>query len=178
MDYREKKNRILVMIPAFNEEKNIADVISDIRSSSPVTDILVVDDGSTDATLRIARDAEALAVSLPFNLGYGVALQTGYKYALKDNYDFVIQIDADGQHDVKFVPHLADEIQSGTADIIIGSRFLGSKLYKMDLIRKTGIKLFAKIVSVIIGQEITDPTSGFQALNRKTLRFYCRDVFP
>jgi hypothetical protein len=172
MDYNKKKNRVLVVIPAFNEEKNVANVISSIRNLFPLMDILVVDDGSTDATPRIAKDAGAFVISLPFNLGYGAALQTGFKYALRRNYNYLIHLDADGQHEPESIRSLLREIQSGQADIVIGSRFLNNPNYRLDISKRIGIAIFRMIINLVIKQNITDPTSGFQALNRRTFEFY------
>ncbi|OGW42630.1 MAG: glycosyl transferase family 2 [Nitrospirae bacterium RBG_16_43_11] len=169
----------IIVIPAFNEEANIASLIDNIRTSAPEVDILVVDDGSADRTSRIAAKAGAVVVRLPFNLGYGAALQTGFKYALMKRYRYVIQMDADGQHDPDSIGLLLKEIGKGDIDVVIGSRFLSSVVqYKIPLLRKAGISLFSRIVSFIIHQKITDPTSGFQALNRDAVRFHASPYYP
>ncbi len=173
-----EKNPILVIIPAFNEEKSIAKVILGITRLPLKADILVIDDGSTDLTAAKAKEAGADLLRLPFNLGYGVALQTGYKYCIKRGYRFAVQLDADGQHDPGHIRDLVAEIENGEADIIIGSRFLGKVPYKTDFLRMSGIRLYSMIVSAVIRQKITDPTSGFQALGPRALRLYCEDNFP
>ncbi len=169
----------IIVIPAFNEEANLASLIGKIRTSVPGIDILVVDDGSGDRTSRVAGMAGAIVVRLPFNLGYGAALQTGFKYALMKRYRYVIQMDADGQHDPGSIGLLLKEIGKGDIDVVIGSRFLDPEgHYKVPWLRKAGISLFSRIASFIIHQKITDPTSGFQALNRDAVRFHASPYYP
>lgn len=170
--------KILLIIPAYNEQENIADVVRRTRNYFPNLDILVVDDGSGDGTARIARDCGALVISHPFNMGYGVALQTGYKYADRNKYDFVVQMDGDGQHDPKYIKELLGELENGAMDAVIGSRFISGVKYKTPLNRRIGMFLFSKLVSLIVGQRITDSTSGFQALNNKVFRFLSSDIYP
>jgi glycosyltransferase involved in cell wall biosynthesis len=175
MDLQEK---ILVVVPAFNEEDSIGRVVADVKRVVPSADVLVVDDGSEDGTRKAAKRSGASVVSLPFNLGYGVALQTGFKYALRRGYDYVVQMDADGQHEAKSVVDLIGEVQEGTADVILGSRFLGPDTFTPPLVRRLGIRIFRVIVSLVVGKRISDPTSGFQALNRKVLELYSTDAYP
>ncbi len=167
----------IVIIPAYNEALRISQVVLSIRSMYSYLDILVVDDGSGDNTAEVARNAGAIVVSHPFNMGYGVAIQTGYKYALANNYDYLVQLDADGQHDPACIPDLLAPVVQGTTDIAIGSRFLGSS-YRPPLARRLGMALFRRIVSVITGKICTDTTSGFQAFNRNVIAFFSTDVFP
>jgi glycosyltransferase involved in cell wall biosynthesis len=178
-------NRELVIIPAYNEEKRIASVIRGIKEVHPLTEVLVVDDGSADGTRAQAIEAGAKVLSHPFNLGYGTALQTGYKYALKEGAGIVIEMDGDGQHDPSSIADLLTVIQKGEADIAIGSRFRNSKgqpsdrlSYRAPLIRRVGMGFFGVITSWIIHQKVTDPTSGFQAMNRKVLEWVSGDRFP
>ena len=174
-------DKTLILIPAFNEEKNIEHVISGIGECSPGVHILVVNDGSQDSTPLIARKAGAEVVSLPFNLGYGVALQAGYKYALEKGYEYVVQMDGDGQHDPAHIEDLLTVVKSGGADVALGSRFKSGErkgTYRAGLVRRAGMKLFSLITSILIGQKVTDPTSGYQALNNKVLRFYASDIYP
>jgi glycosyltransferase involved in cell wall biosynthesis len=177
----------LVIIPAHNEEAKIGDVIRGILQQVPHADVLVVDDGSTDQTREVSLRAGGSVVSHPFNLGYGAALQTGYKYALSNGYEMVIQMDGDGQHDPSFIPDLLAVIQKGEADIAIGSRFLGVKNrdsglghppYRAPFLRRLGMRFFGTIASLLIHQKITDPTSGFQAMNRNVLKWVSSDKFP
>ncbi|MBT9169686.1 MAG: Undecaprenyl-phosphate mannosyltransferase [Actinobacteria bacterium] len=170
--------KVLAIIPAYNEEKNISRVIQGIRRFSPSLDILVVDDCSADRTAAVAMEEGAEVISLPFNLGYGVACQTGFKYAVGKKYDLAVQIDGDGQHDPSYINALLKEVFDGTVDVAIGSRFLGKSAYRAPLLRKLGMFLFGIIASVLIGQRVTDPTSGFQALNSKVLRFFAQEVYP
>lgn len=169
---------VLIVIPAYNEEKNISSLLETIRKKISEIDILVIDDGSTDCTARVAEKAGALVVKLPFNIGYGAALQTGFKYALMKRYQYVVQMDADGQHDPSSIKALLDEIRKEDVDVVIGSRFFGNKEYKAPFLRRTGIYIFGKIASIITGQSSTDPTSGFQALNRDAVRFYASPYYP
>lgn len=170
---------VIIVIPAYNEEKNIEPIIKNIRGKVPDVDILVIDDGSIDRTARTAEKAGAIALRLPFNMGYGAALQTGFKYALMKRYRYVVQMDADGQHDPDSIRILLNEIKKEDADVVIGSRFLDEKSnYNAPLIRRMGIGLFGKIASIVTGLIVSDPTSGFQALNRDALRFYSSKYYP
>jgi len=167
----------IILIPAFNEAKRIAAVISGIENVLPDADILVVNDGSRDDTASTARQAGAIVVSHPYNMGYGAAIQTGYKYARDKGYDFLVQLDADGQHDPTCIPTLLAPVINGTTDICIGSRFLGNS-YRPPFSRRVGMALFRWIVSMVTGMSVTDTTSGFQAFNRDVIRFFSTDVFP
>lgn len=166
-----------VIIPAYNEAGRIGSTIAGIRKFSDA-DIIVVSDGSTDSTVGEARAAGTVVIELPFNLGYGAALQTGFRYALNKGYEFAVQMDADGQHDPAYIKPLLEEVRSGAADVAIGSRFLGEGDYRPTTIKKIGMIFFRIIASGITGQKITDPTSGFQALNRKAMKFYASDAYP
>ena len=185
MKSKHKKRR-LVIVPAFNEGKRITRVLEKIREVDAEADIVVIDDGSTDDTIVKSRLAGARVVRLSSNMGYGVAIQTGYKYALERNYNYVVQLDSDGQHDPDYLPKMFAEIFSGNADLVIGSRFLkgmtSSKVsemgYRISTARKLGISLFAFMVSKFIGLKITDPTSGFCALNNHIITFLANDFFP
>lgn len=173
----QMSKKVLIIIPAFNEEKNIGNVIQGIRNNFSEADILTINDGSIDKTSLIARAAGSLVLDHAFNLGYGSALQTGYKFAFKNGYEYVVQMDADGQHDSKSIKDLYEELIKKENDIIIGSRFL-KNTYKPSFIRKIGMIFFAKIAELVTKQQFTDPTSGFIALNRRALMFYCQDVYP
>lgn len=171
------RSRSLILIPAYNEAARIAGVVESIKRVVPEMPILVVNDGSNDDTSGISRMAGAIVVTHPFNMGYGVAIQTGYKYALANNYDYIVQLDADGQHDPSCIPDLLAPVIQGKVDIVIGSRFLGNS-YTPPLARRLGMALFRKIVSKITGRVCTDTTSGFQAFNRDVIRFFTMDIFP
>lgn len=167
----------LVVIPAYNEEKNIRNVISSVHGVLPSANILVVNDGSSDRTLEEASNSSAYIVSHPYNMGYFAALLTSYKFAVENNYDYLLLIDADGQHDTNFLVTLYYEIQNGNADTVIGSRFMGDYKYDMPLVRRIGSKCFQIILYLVTGQKFTDPTSGFKALNRRTFQFLSRDEY-
>lgn len=170
--------KTLVLIPAFNEDVVIAGVIADIRRVVPDYDILVVNDGSSDHTESAARCAGAVVASHAFNMGYGVAIQTGYKYAYSNGYDFIVQIDADGQHDPACIPALLQPVLTGEADFALGSRFLGGDDYEPGWARNLGMVIFKTLVSWRTEQPITDSTSGYQAFNRDVIRFFTSEEFP
>lgn len=170
-------DNLVIIIPAYNEANRVASTIAGIRKFTDA-DIIVVSDGSTDNTIVEARQAGALVIELPFNLGYGAALQTGYKYALKKGYRFVVQMDADGQHDPASMQSLIEPVLNNEVDIALGSRFLKRGDYKAPFIRRIGMFFFAVIASIVTGKKVTDPTSGFQALNRKAMEFYASDAYP
>lgn len=173
----DKEKYFAVIIPAFNEEGRIAATIGGIRKFTG-SDIIVISDGSDDNTAEQAEAAGAKVLRLSFNLGYGAALQTGYKYALKKGYAFAVQMDADGQHDPAYIESLLKEVQNGNTDVAIGSRFLGEGHYRPTTIKKIGMAFFRFLASMITGKKITDPTSGFQALNQKAMNFYASDAYP
>ncbi|MGD1075011.1 MAG: glycosyltransferase family 2 protein [Thermodesulfovibrionales bacterium] len=169
--------RHLIIIPALNEEKTIGAVVSEAKKCTPYADILVVNDGSTDTTADIAKEMDVMLIDLPFNLGYGAALQTGFRFAEKYGYDFVITLDADGQHIPSSVETLVSAMEREGADVVIGSRFL-EKGYRHSMLRTIGIWLFSRIARVS-GIKVTDPTSGFQLLNRNAFAFLAQgDNYP
>ncbi len=170
--------KYLVIIPAYNEEKMVASVIAETRKNIPSSDILVVDDGSDDGTRNAAITEGVPVVSHPFNLGYGATLQTGFRFAVKRGYDFVITLDADGQHDSSSACSLINVMKGSGADVVIGSRFTG-RGYKIDLLRRIGIKLFSFIAKAYTGVGITDPTSGFQLIGRDAFTYLAEgDNYP
>ncbi len=166
-----------VIIPAYNEEKNISKVINGIKNHCD-TDIIVIDDGSTDMTSEIAVNSGACVIHHPFQLGYGVTLQTGYKFAVKNNYDLLLQMDGDGQHNPETVCDFFKIVESDQCDVLVGSRFLGKKKYKTGFLKFLGILIFRFIIRLISGEKITDPTSGYQCLNRKVFSIFTADSFP
>ena len=170
--------KTLIILPAFNEEETITRVLQQIRTVLPDTEILVVNDGSSDDTASRAAQSGAIVLNHLFNLGYGAALQTGYKYALQHDYDVLVQIDADGQHDPSYIPDLLRPIRDGYADVAIGSRFLGESKYEMAFARKCGSVIFREITSFLINQRVTDPTSGYRAIGRNALTFCSGDIYP
>lgn len=168
-------SRILVVMPAFNEASRIRRMVEAVRSQV-AGDVLVVDDGSSDDTAGEARRGGARVAVHPVNLGYGAALQTGYRWALKRGYGAVLQLDADGQHDPASIPGLLEALSR--ADVVVGSRFLGERSYRPPLLRRMGMWLFGRVASALAGQRITDPTSGFQAISAEALRFYAHERYP
>jgi glycosyltransferase involved in cell wall biosynthesis len=168
----------LIVIPAHNEEKNIANVLDELLGLELGFDVLVVDDASTDDTARVLRERKQRFIRLATNLGYGGAVQAGLKYALTYGYDFVLQMDGDGQHDPKSIPALLAPVHAGKTDVALGSRFKGTLTYQVPWARRMGIAFFKTVVSLFLKQRITDPTSGFQALTRRVLRFYASDAYP
>ncbi len=147
-------------------------VVEEVRHHAPQADILTVNDGSTDLTSEIAKSKEAIVLDLPFNLGIGGAMQVGYQYAFEKGYDIAIQVDADGQHDPKEIVKLLKVLEEKKIDMAIGSRFIGDSEYKSSFMRRIGITIFSGVISMIVRQKITDPTSGFRASNRKTIRLF------
>lgn len=167
--------RALIIIPAYNEAATIARVIEDIRRHCADCDIAVVDDGSTDATAVIVRDfADVVLLRLPFNLGIGGAMQTGFRYALRHGYVVAVQCDADGQHPVEEIPRLIARVHDGTADVIVGSRYVADSEYRPSFGRRVGKSMLSRWINFFIGGGITDTTSGFRALNRRALEVFAQ----
>jgi glycosyltransferase involved in cell wall biosynthesis len=164
----------LILIPAYNEADCLAAVLDDVRRSKLAADILVVNDGSTDDTSKIAHHMGVMALDIPFNIGYGGAIQTGFRFADEYGYDFVITMDGDGQHDPYYAKNLIVALEREQADIVIGSRFLEGS-YRMGILRKAGSWLFSKIARFYTGMSFTDPTSGFQLLNRRVFSYLSKD---
>ena len=171
--------KVLVVIPAYNEHGRIGEVVRAVKGVVPSAKILVVNDCSSDDTGKEAADAGAFVVTHILNLGYGAALETGYLYALQYGYELIVQMDGDGQHLPDEIPKILAPVLNGEADIAIGSRYLPSRnTYKTPLTRKAGQKFFGMILSLITRYQITDPTSGFQCLNRKAFDLFTRGQFP
>jgi glycosyltransferase involved in cell wall biosynthesis len=170
--------KTLVIIPAHNESENIGRVLDEIRSTALGLDVLLVDDCSTDGTAGIARQRGALVLHLANNLGYGGAVQSGFRYAVHYGYDYCVMMDADGQHAAACVPDLLAVVRSGQADVALGSRVLGRMEYQTTIAKRVGMTFFSQVVSRITGHRVTDPTSGFQALSRDVMRFFAFDNYP
>ncbi len=168
----------LLILPAHNEAGNLPRVIPEARAAAPDFDMVVIDDGSRDPTAAVAASLGAEVVTLPVNLGYGGAVQTGFRYAVEHGYDLAVVMDSDGQHDPAGIHLLAETVLSGQADVAIGSRFRGRMAYHQPWVKRVGMRLFAWTVSRITRRDVTDPTSGFQALNRDALRFFAYDNYP
>jgi glycosyltransferase involved in cell wall biosynthesis len=169
--------RAVLIIPAYNEAGTLRDVLARVVEADSGCEVVVVDDGSRDGTGDIAACAGATVLRHPFNLGYGAALQTGYKYALERDAALVVQMDADGQHDPAQIRELAAGIRSGDYDLVVGSRFIETTGYQMGLLRSIGRKVFSALAR-LAGLRVSDPTSGFQGMNRRVLDLYARDFFP
>jgi glycosyltransferase involved in cell wall biosynthesis len=167
--------RVIAVVPAHNEEGAIGGVIDEIRAFDPTFGVVVVDDGSVDDTSAVAARHGAAVITLPFNLGIGGAVQTGFMYALENGYPTAVRLDGDGQHAASELGTLLDALLAGQADIVTGSRFVGEARYKAPLARRIGIVWFAWLVSLLTRQRVTDTTSGFQALNRKGIELFARD---
>jgi len=165
--------RVLVVIPAWNEEASIATVVHEVRSALPGVDVLVVDDGSTDKTVQRAREAGAVVAHLPYNLGVGGAMRLGFRYAVERDYDTVLQIDADGQHDPAFAPQLLERIEAG-ADLVIGARFAGVGDYAARGPRRWAMTVLSKSLSRLAGTRLTDTTSGMRATSRPLVELFAR----
>ena len=164
--------KMLAIVPAHNEQGTVASVVGAIRAQLPNAAVVVVDDGSLDHTAQIARHAGAMVLSLPVNLGMGGAMQTGYAYAARQGYDVAIQIDGDGQHDPSQAGALIDVVRSGRADMAIGSRYLAQRRKGSSFLRRLGNAFLARYLSLVTRSRITDPTSGFRAVNRRVIEFY------
>lgn len=164
--------KILVVVPAYNEENSIGGVIGDLTDNFPGGDILVVNDGSRDRTSETASNLGAKVIDLPYNLGIGGAMQTGFRYALKGGYDAAIQFDGDGQHRADEIPKILVPYQRGDADLVVGSRFLSEGGFTSSIQRKLGSKILSFVVSSLIGKRLTDTTSGFRLYGKKTIEFF------
>ena len=173
-----REPKILIVIPAYNEGENIGKLIHRIQENAPQSDICLVDDGSSDHTYAQALLEDIAVIRHPFNMGYAPACQSGFKYAKENDYEIVLQMDADGQHEPSNIADLLEPVKKGSADLCIGSRFLGKAVYKTTLPKRAGMKIFAWIASLLTSQKITDPTSGFLAFNDQVLSLYCSDIYP
>lgn len=170
--------RIAILIPAFNEGGLVGQVVRDVKHVLPRADVIVIDDGSTDGTGAEAREAGAVTLTLPVNSGYGAALQTGYKYAVRNGYRLLGQIDADGQHRAESLLEMLEAL-GDDVDVVVGSRFLdGDGHYRPPFTRRVGIRMFSWVASLATGQHLSDPTSGLQLMRIAVARFFCSDVYP
>jgi glycosyltransferase involved in cell wall biosynthesis len=169
--------RVLVVIPAHNEEESLGRTLDEVRERAPEVALLVVDDGSRDGTRRVARERGIPVVRHPVNLGVGGALQTGFRFAVENGYDVAVQLDADGQHDPGYLGALLEPVLAGACDVSIGSRYAGRTDYRAPLARRVGMMLFSRVVRLALKQRITDTTSGFRAYNRAVMEV-CQHDFP
>jgi len=167
--------KTLIIIPALNEEKSLPAVIREIRTSLPTADVLVVNDGSSDATGEVARNGGASVIEHPYNMGIGATMQTGFLYALQNGYEVSVQVDGDGQHPPLFLPDMVRPIFERRANLVIGSRYLSDGGFKSTFLRKLGIRFFTLIVWIFSGKKVTDPTSGYRALDRMGLELFAEE---
>jgi glycosyltransferase involved in cell wall biosynthesis len=170
-------SKLLILIPAYNEEGAVGDVVKDVRRAMPGVPVLVVDDSSTDSTVHTARLAGAQVLSLPHHLGLGGAVQAGYKLAFELGYDYVIRVDGDGQHDPRDIPKILEALQGGGCEMVIGSRFVNGGGEHSGLFRQAAIVFFRAVLRPILGRPVRDPTSGFVGVNRTALSLFSRS-FP
>jgi glycosyltransferase involved in cell wall biosynthesis len=166
--------KILVIVPAYNEEESLPGVISDLRQHAPGADIVVVNDGSADRTPHIARAMGVKVLDLPVNLGIGGAMQAGYLFAAKNDYDVAVQFDGDGQHRAGEIEKLLRPLAGGEADLVIGSRFVQPGDYRAPFLRRIGMYIFSFTLSRILDSPVTDTTSGFRAVNKKVAGYFSR----
>lgn len=169
--------KTLIIIPALNEEASIARVVDNVRRQVPQADVLVVNDGSSDETGTQAEAAGALVLHMPYNVGIGASVQAGFQFAQMQNYDVVVRNDGDGQHDAQEIGRMMSLLDAGEADMIIGSRYIEKRGYVGTPMRRLGSLILARLITTIIGQPITDPTSGFIVCNRRAIRL-CAQIYP
>lgn len=161
--------KLLVIIPAYNEQDNIEKTIQDVKAHMPEADYIVVNDCSSDGTRAILQKTHAAYLDLPFNLGIGGGVQTGYRYALEQGYDIAIQFDGDGQHDASYIKDLIAPIESGQADVAIGSRFVKNEGFQSSILRRFGIRFLSGLIKLLCGVKVKDVTSGMRAVNREMI---------
>lgn len=165
----------IIIIPAYNEEENIERTVNAIQKSAQGFDYVIINDCSTDNTRKICEEKEFNIVNLPINLGIGGAVQTGYKYAYENGYDVAVQVDGVGQHDPEFLNTMADYLIEHQVDMVIGSRFIEKKGFQSSITRRMGIQFFSKLIKVLTGKKITDPTSGLRMIGRNVMEIFSED---
>lgn len=162
----------IVIIPAYNEEKSIEKTVEDIRKNAPEFDYVIVNDCSKDSTLKVCTDKGMHVLNLPINLGIGGAVQTGYRYACKNGYDFAVQFDGDGQHDARFLHRMRDYMTEHKLNMLIGSRYIDKEGFQSSGLRRFGIRYFSVLIRLLTGKKITDPTSGMRMVDREVMEIY------
>jgi glycosyltransferase involved in cell wall biosynthesis len=170
MSSRSISSRVLVVVPAWNEESTVGAVVRSVKAVDPAFHVLVVDDGSGDRTALHAAEAGAIVCRLPFNLGVGGAMRAGYRYALRHGYDVVVQVDADGQHDSRYIPMLVEALRG--ADVVVGARFAGEGAYQARGPRRWAMRVLGAVLSRLARQRLSDVTSGFRAVNRRGIELF------
>jgi glycosyltransferase involved in cell wall biosynthesis len=169
------KNRVAVIIPAYNEENTIGGVVRRVRSLGEGYSAIVINDDSSDKTFSVARQEGAVVIGLPCNLGIGGAVQTGFRYAFHNEYDVCVQVDGDGQHPTTEIPNLVRVLVDGGYDIVIGSRFVERTDYSISVMRRIGIYIISMFLRVSTGTRVKDPTSGFRAINKKAIHLFASE---
>ena len=169
-----RETNVCVIMPAFNEAESVAEVIKQVHQHLPSAQVVVINDGSTDATADVAAKAGAQVVTMPFNLGIGGAVQTGLKYALANGYEVALELDADGQHDPAYAQTVVDGLADEQAEVVIGSRFVSDTAYRSSVLRRFGIHVFSFLIKVVTKQRIYDSTSGYRAYSRRAMKFLSR----
>ena len=172
---REENRKVLIIIPAYNEAENIVHVVRHMMEQAPQYDYLVVNDGSTDNTLALCRRENFRYLDLPINMGIGGAVQAGYVYAHKYDYDIAVQMDGDGQHDIAYLERMLAPVLSGEADVVIGSRFLEKEGFQSSASRRMGINILSALIRLTTGKRIMDVTSGYRAVNKMFIQIYSED---
>ena len=166
--------KVLIIIPAYNEEKVIENTINNLKSCCKDVDYVIINDCSKDRTLEVCRKNNFNVINLPVNLGIGGAVQTGYKYAYENGYDVAIQMDADGQHDPKYIPELVKKIEEGN-NLVIGSRFLEKEGFQSTFLRRIGISLYSIIIRIFTKKVVKDTTSGYRAADKKVIKIFANN---
>lgn len=168
-----KRARTLVIIPAYNEAGALPLVLANLeQQASGICDVVVINDGSKDATGEVARSCRAHCIDLPFNLGIGNAVHTGYLYAHRNGYQYAVQFDGDGQHPAECLEAIVSELARGEADMVIGSRFITGEGFQSSAMRRIGISFISRLIRLLTGRKISDPTSGFRGVNRRALELF------
>ena len=168
-------SKVLLIIPAYNEEESLRSLIEEIKAVCPEVDYLVVNDCSSDDTERLLEELGANYITLPCNMGIGGAVQSGYRYAAQNGYDIAIQIDGDGQHDVRFVKDMVKLIEDKQADVVIGSRFIDKEGFQSSQARRIGIRILSVLIRLMCGAKVKDVTSGFRAVNRRFIELFAEN---
>jgi glycosyltransferase involved in cell wall biosynthesis len=172
VEHQRLRLRSIAIVPAHNEEASLGALLAELRTAEPDLAVVVINDGSTDSTTRVAEAAGVPVVNLPFNIGIGGTVQTGYQYALEHGFEVAIQVDGDGQHDPTEIARVLEPIFDDRADLVVGTRFVSGGGYRGTRARRVGIHIFASVVSLMVGERVSDTTSGFRAVNRKALRLF------
>lgn len=172
---KNEEKKVLIIIPAYNEEANIDRVVRRMTNIAPQYDYLVVNDGSSDRTMEICREGKFTYLDLSINMGIGGAVQAGYVYAYKNGYDIAVQMDGDGQHDIQYLDRLLDPIVKQEADVVIGSRFIEKEGFQSTASRRMGINILSYLILLTTGKRIMDVTSGYRAVNRTFIAIYSKD---